>query len=51
VRNLPFKMIAPQHGQIIPDPTFARRLIDLLARQTRVGIDALLFDDPLPPAP
>jgi flavorubredoxin len=49
-QEVPFKILAPQHGQIIAHPIHARHLIELLNAQTLVGIDALVPDPKAGPA-
>ena len=42
--ELPFEMIAPQHGSIISDPDSQRYIFSKLTRLEEVGVDALVSD-------
>ena len=42
--QVPFAMVAPQHGSIITDPKVVQKLFELLAGLKGVGIDAFVED-------
>jgi flavorubredoxin len=42
VLQVPFRIVAPQHGSILTDTRIIRRVFELLAGLRRVGIDALV---------
>lgn len=45
ILDVPFTMIAPQHGSIINDPKVIRYVFEQLINLTDVGIDGLISDD------
>jgi len=45
ILEIPFTMIAPQHGSIIKDKETMRFVFELLATQKGVGIDGVIDDD------
>ena len=45
ILDVPFTMIAPQHGSIINDPKVIRYVFEQLINLTDVGIDGLIGDD------
>ncbi len=45
ILDIPFKMIAPQHGSIINKPEIMRYVIELLSNLKDIGIDAVVDDD------
>ena len=44
ILEVPFKMIAPQHGSIIQDKEFMRYVLEMLASLEDVGIDGIVGD-------
>ena len=45
IAEVPFEMIAPQHGSIISDPNLQRCIFSRLTELEEVGVDALVSDD------
>jgi flavorubredoxin len=45
ILEVPFKVIAPQHGSIINNKKIMRYVFELLAALEDVGIDAIVEDD------
>ena len=45
ILDVPFTMIAPQHGSIIRDREVMRYVIEQLINLEEVGIDGLIDDD------
>jgi hypothetical protein len=43
--EIPFTMIAPQHGSIIKDKETMRYVFEVLANLKGVGIDGVIKDD------
>jgi flavorubredoxin len=44
IMEIPFKMIAPQHGSIIKDKEIMRYVLEQLASLEDVGIDGIVGD-------
>lgn len=42
--QVPFRIVAPQHGSVMTDPHMIQRVLELLAGLRGVGIDALVED-------